>query len=479
MSSKIYDEAIAEAKKLREVAEQNAKNAIIEAVTPRIREFIDQQLMEKDPKDLEDKAADNFSESLISESLGLESSDDFDSVILDNSAIEKLTEILGSSPGDVDVKEAIEQSISSLHTGDASLIRSAVEKLNNNEENFDNKQINKNVVNLQENSNMRSEETVYEVDLDLLRESVETEDADEGDIHLEGMFSDTEEDDNIDISEILSELEGLDLVNEDKIEVDFGDVDLPDDVQLVARLIADDEDEEVDDDLDIADEEEDDEDLPLDDVEGDEDLEDLDEVLNIDPEMLKREIEMLRSSINEAGDLAHAKGGCPDNKESAFGGKGSGKSGDDFGGGTRKGDPLKLKFKVLKEELKKEKRVNRSLGKKLNEYVSAVETLREQLTDLNLFNAKLLYVNKLLQDKGISSSRKRSMVESIDAAKSLREVKLIYKTLTETASSGSKTSLSESTARSIGSSSRATGRASSSSSSGEVDRWALLAGLKQ
>ena len=40
MSSKIFEEAIADAKKPREVAEENAKRAIIEAVTPRIREFI-------------------------------------------------------------------------------------------------------------------------------------------------------------------------------------------------------------------------------------------------------------------------------------------------------------------------------------------------------------------------------------------------------------------------------------------------------
>ena len=34
MSKSLYDEAIAEAKVLRAAAEQNAKNAIIEAVTP-------------------------------------------------------------------------------------------------------------------------------------------------------------------------------------------------------------------------------------------------------------------------------------------------------------------------------------------------------------------------------------------------------------------------------------------------------------
>ena len=45
MSKTVYDEAIADAKLLRETAEQNAKNAIIEAVTPRIRTFIEEQLI--------------------------------------------------------------------------------------------------------------------------------------------------------------------------------------------------------------------------------------------------------------------------------------------------------------------------------------------------------------------------------------------------------------------------------------------------
>jgi len=68
------------------------------------------------------------------------------------------------------------------------------------------------------------------------------------------------------------------------------------------------------------------------------------------------------------------------------------------------------------------------------------------------------------------------MVESIDGAKSLREVKLIYKTLTS--SPDSRRSLSESTARSIGSSSRVSGRSSATQATAEVDRWAQLAGLK-
>ena len=46
--SKLFEEAIADAKKLKEVAEENAKKAILESVTPQIREFIEEQLLEGD-----------------------------------------------------------------------------------------------------------------------------------------------------------------------------------------------------------------------------------------------------------------------------------------------------------------------------------------------------------------------------------------------------------------------------------------------
>ena len=45
MSQNLYEEAIAEARRLREMAEENAKNKIIDAVTPQIRQLIEQELM--------------------------------------------------------------------------------------------------------------------------------------------------------------------------------------------------------------------------------------------------------------------------------------------------------------------------------------------------------------------------------------------------------------------------------------------------
>ena len=51
--SKIYQDALADAKKLREIAEQNAKNKIIEAVAPRIKQLIENELMSDDEDSIE------------------------------------------------------------------------------------------------------------------------------------------------------------------------------------------------------------------------------------------------------------------------------------------------------------------------------------------------------------------------------------------------------------------------------------------
>ena len=45
MSKELYEEAIADLKKVKEVAEDNAKRAIVEAVAPRIRELIEKELL--------------------------------------------------------------------------------------------------------------------------------------------------------------------------------------------------------------------------------------------------------------------------------------------------------------------------------------------------------------------------------------------------------------------------------------------------
>jgi len=54
MSQTLYEEAIAEARRLTEMAEQNAKNKIIDAVTPQIRKLIEQELLGAGPLNEDD-----------------------------------------------------------------------------------------------------------------------------------------------------------------------------------------------------------------------------------------------------------------------------------------------------------------------------------------------------------------------------------------------------------------------------------------
>jgi hypothetical protein len=126
-----------------------------------------------------------------------------------------------------------------------------------------------------------------------------------------------------------------------------------------------------------------------------------------------------------------------------------------------------------------ESRKNHALKKKLVEYRKAVGTLKGQLTEMNLFNAKLLYVNKLMQNRNLNTKQQRAIVEALDNAKTLREAKLLYKSLTASLNKrGPKGSLAEGrNPRTLGSSSRSIRSASATNNGNEVDRWAVLAGI--
>jgi hypothetical protein len=124
-----------------------------------------------------------------------------------------------------------------------------------------------------------------------------------------------------------------------------------------------------------------------------------------------------------------------------------------------------------------ESRKTRALGRQLVEYKKAVGSLRTQLTEMNLFNAKLLYANKLMQNRNVTPKQQRAVVEALDKAKTLREAKLLYQSLTASLNKSTKRSLSEGRVVTRGSSSKST-RSSATKSGVEVDRWAVLAGIK-
>jgi len=65
------------------------------------------------------------------------------------------------------------------------------------------------------------------------------------------------------------------------------------------------------------------------------------------------------------------------------------------------------------------------------QYKEGYSFLRKEMKELNLFNNRLLYTNNILQNTNLSNKQRKAVVEMFDAAKSIREVELTYKTLSE------------------------------------------------
>jgi hypothetical protein len=492
--SKLFEEALADAKKLKQVAEENAKKAILESITPKIKEFIDQQIIEQSNVQ-EDKTCEECGSKLYEgESHACEASH----VNLDEDSIASLMEMLGVNK--TITKNRVKKTLDKMSHQQISNLNEAAKKANSDDK-LQSNEINKQYKNLFEEISM-NKERYYEVDLQALREAVEQQ-AD--DLHAESELKkemehmqmegeesedsssegsaheESEEKSSDPLEEMLQEIKlALDLGEE--IEEDM----LPE--ELRALLLPEDEDEES-----LDDDEDSDELPPLEDMEGEESEEDeeddelppLEEVFEIDPNMLREELANIRRSLSE-GKVDHhfgGKAGGSAGVDGSFGGKGNKRTGvkNSFGGGSEGQDPFvnPPQINKLNEAIRKLSRKNRAQQEKLNKYRGAVQTLREQLEDLNLFNAKLLYVNKLLQNKSLNESQKKSIIRALDEAKSLGETKSLYKSLTESlANSTKKSTLSESTR--FGSSSRTTTSASSQGTKtvGESDRWAKLAGLK-
>lgn len=83
-------------------------------------------------------------------------------------------------------------------------------------------------------------------------------------------------------------------------------------------------------------------------------------------------------------------------------------------------------------------------SKKLHEANKTIEVLSEKLKEINLLNAKLLYMNKIFKSKNLNESQKVSIVKSFDKATSVKEVKNVYEILNESMKNKTKAPLKES-----------------------------------
>ena len=562
MATNLYEEAIAEAKQLKEMAEQSAKNKIIEAITPQIRSLVESRLlgelddMDSDSDDLEvgsmmddeedemvssddslgdaaisvssisspDTSSDEVSLSVepgapvdisissdgsvnidsdgfdidISDSgMGGDDVEEEDELILSQEAARALSKIL-NTPGAMSkpqIAEGLLSVLKKVRALDKKLDEHYVEimshrnkkKIRDYFRNLIGEAINlRNQLILSERDSTNDpigrkasmvfkeiEEMARRRHGDLLDNLFEAY-KDEADHGMEEMDNDMNELDAVLTLEPADEdeaeeLEGLGL---DDIEIDILDAGGEEDAGEGGEA----EEEE------FSFEE-------MSDDDGEEEEEDDEETVEIEESMLRRELLRLREATvgsPEAADVADSFGGGEvedeifvdvdeDDLLNALA--------DELGDPSVPAPTVESRRRRSSRRTRpiresRARRRTRSGSQKLNEYRRAVHALKGQLNEMNLFNAKLLYVNKLMQNRNLSTRQQKVIVEALDNAKTLREAKLLYKSLTSSLNKKTRNLSENRIRRTLGSASKSARSAQRlDEGAGSMNRWAVLAGI--
>ena len=529
MSTSLYNEALNAAEELKFATEEKVKQNLIEAMTPQIKLMVEQNIMSE--MEEEDECG---SESDVKENdeYGHESDDKDDKsprttkketlpeqdeeVELSNEARSILSKIIDSNSK----RAAISKKLSEIKKNITILKKAALLAESSNNKTFTKKRINqvyKNLVSeiknissydiikkdevllnefykvIKELNNMSRRQTRRSrylnedletlLEMNLFEEDEEGDSAEDDSDEVDMMASDAEDEENP-FGDM--DMEGMDEDAPSSVTAETTVEELASMAGLMES--GEDEEESADEDLDEAD----DHDEALDEVdELAEMMDDADEgmgheglssssmerydessrrggdlFLEIDENMLKREIsKMKRLREGEAKDMA-----------------------SHFGGGSLEGemfvDGVELnKLHEMKIKAAKVVRQNRQLNSKLSQYKKALRGMKGQLAEMNLFNAKLLYANKLMQNKDLSMKQQRHIVESLDEAKTLGEAKILFESLSKslvrrTSNTNSNTLTEGARRRTSGSSSRPVRSAQTLNESVALDRWATLAGIK-
>ena len=425
-NQKLFKDAIADAKTLREVAVANAKAALEESFMPRIQSMFEKRIMEGEELEEAEKELKEKATYIVDKDNLIDSLDE-------NEEMEEGME--DSMEEEIDLEELFNS-------------------LSEDEDSMGNK--------------------MYEMDSELSEEDLEE------DYDLEEILRELEEESNEIYEEEDSMEEGTDEdLNENsmfekaggKENIDEVTVDeLRDMIQDAIRAVMGGEagvsgEEEMDMDVDMGGEDEMDMDMDLEAGEEEETEEkpkkkskkdELDELFAL-YEKKKEELDERRKYKGESGkkddldESAEAVKGAPFGKGGAkskigapYGAAGTKKSGVNGAYSHKLSMKLNEKSKDLEEVEDVEEA--KKMKDELEEAINVIKTLRGQLNEVNLLNAKLIYVNKIFKANQLTENQKVNVVNSFDKAQTLTEAKNIYEVLKNTVKTSkvtSKTTLKE------------------------------------
>ena len=584
--SSLYKDAIADARKLREAAEQNAKNRIIDAVTPKLRRLIERQIMEGD-EFVDDSAIDD----LVDTEDAMDMMDDVEDSVPEaepmsmDSSMSTDSDGLGSIEVVPDELESDIEELEGMEDSEEEMDLEGVDA--EIEDESQNKSVHVNITvegrrnHLLRHRAVRLVKALSEAKTRAQRQKIRKELG-----VLRQALIITENSQNLrlakNIKVILKEstmrrrnrnwlFEGKDGEAGEEVEFDDagfeeGDVDVDAIKDAVADLAAavgmeasdegGDDDLDMEDDMDLEDDEdmdlEDDEDLDLEEYDemGDETYEGMneedemdqcetdelmeadeedcsedDEVVEVNEAMLRRALgasrrrraprrtsrrvnESRRRRIARARRRRMLREGEAKAMASHFGGGKLGKEmfvdvdentllnalAEELGGGIANSTSARGKAEAKASHfgggsIQKSKALKESRRRTIRAQRQA-KAAKAELKESNLFNAKLLYVTKLMQSHTLNNKQQRAIIEAMDNAKTQREAKLLFTSLNESLTKRTAKRLSEANkARSnrLNENRSRTGTTSGSLRSGqaargngvELDRWAVLAGIKK
>ena len=112
-------------------------------------------------------------------------------------------------------------------------------------------------------------------------------------------------------------------------------------------------------------------------------------------------------------------------------------------------EALRARVAELEENTQILEAAKEKLVEENDKFMEAVLMLKEKVESVNVSNAKLLYINKALENPSLNERQRRKIVEAISAAETTKEAKVIYETLQSTVGSTEKKKLPESLSEAV------------------------------
>ena len=517
MTKSLYEDALADAKRLRELAEETAKNRLVETIMPQIRQMVDRKILGEDisVEDLEAQEDDLPEIQDSMEDAELEVIDlappapaapaapaasagpslNFDVNGDINIEIETETE---SDEEDLVLNGQMAEALMKLISGENNLQENRLTRLENSFQKLSNivesvrgqsltssqqKRINKSFVlcvkearNLQKQLILSEQATQGDLEHRLTKIIKEMRNMSKSNNRniFDFLFEaeDVEEAggglDEAELSIALSDEEREELAGaEDADAVDAALDGILDDleVSMDAEPGGDDEAEEPE-----AEEAEEEGEEEGDEVELPE--ADMDEIYEIDESALRRELNRLHEEAEDevdqfgGGDAPHGDVFVDVDEEDLINAL-----------ADELGSVSDAPAVAAESRRRRNSRALTEARRTIKKNEATITELKKQLVEMNLFNAKLLYANKLMQNKGLTMKQQRSIVEALDNAKTIREAKLLFKGLSKSLVRKAAKPMNEGALR-AGSSSKTIKSGQAQNASPEAARWAVLAGLK-